>query len=256
MNIAIIQTPLKWEDPEFNRAVFERKLSFIKEDTDIVILPETFTTGFSMLSTDLAEKMDGKSVKWMKKMAKEHKIRLIGSLIIQEKKQYFNRLLVVGPNGIEAQYNKRHLFTMAKEDKYYTAGKERTIWEYKGFKFLLQICYDLRFPVFSRNQNDYDAAIYIANWPEVRNTPWKTLLRARSMENQCFVLACNRIGKDGNGMTYSGDSAAIDPMGEDLITIPSHQEGIFYTQLSKEILKDCRKRFPVLEDQDEFKLKS
>lgn len=254
MNIAIIQAPLKWEDSEYNRAFFERKLSFVKEETDIVILPETFTTGFSMLSIDLAEKMDGESVKWMKKMAKEHKIRLIGSLIIQENNNFYNRLLVVGPKGIEAQYNKRHLFTIAEEDKHYTPGEERVIWEFKGWKFLLQICYDLRFPVFSRNQNDYDAAIYIANWPEIRNTQWKTLLRARAMENQAYIFACNRIGVDGNMIAYSGDSAALDPMGDELINIPAHEEGIFYSSMDKTFLENCRKKFPVLNDGDSFRL--
>jgi omega-amidase len=255
MNVAIIQAPLQWEDPSYNRSFFERKLSFVQEQTDLVILPETFTTGFSMLSKNLAEKMEGASVSWMIEMAKEHQVHIAGSLIIQEGQQYFNRLLVVGPSGIEAIYDKRHLFTMAQENEHYTSGKERVIVDIKGWKILLQTCYDLRFPVFSRNQNDYDAVIYVANWPAVRSYPWTTLLRARAMENQCYVLACNRVGKDGNGIEYSGDSAILNPIGEECIDIPAFEEGVFYHCLDQELLEDCRTKFPVLNDGDLFEVK-
>ena len=255
MNVAIIQAPLQWESPAYNRDFFERKLSFVKEQTDLVILPETFTTGFSMLCKSLAEKMEGTSVSWMLKMAKEHQVHIAGSLIIQEGQKYFNRLLVVGPSGIEAKYDKRHLFTMAQENEHYTPGKVRVILDFKGWRILLQICYDLRFPVFSRNNNDYDAAIYVANWPAVRSYPWVTLLRARAMENQCYVLACNRVGTDGNGIEYSGDSAILNPLGEECIAIPAFQEGVFYHCLDKDLLEDCRRKFPVLNDADQFEVR-
>lgn len=254
LKVALIQNPIEWENPEYNCEYFERKISLIKEDTDLVILPETFTTGFSMASKHLSETMDGPSVKWMKRVAKENKVRILGSLIIKEGKNTYNRLLAVGPKGIEAQYDKRHLFTMAGENENFTAGKSRVIWDFKGWRICLQICYDLRFPVFSRNQDDYDCLIYVANWPERRSYPWKTLLLARAMENQSYVIGCNRIGSDENGITYSGDSAIIDPTGEYLVEVPSNEEGIFYQELDKTILNQCRKQFPVLNDRDSFKL--
>ena len=254
LNVSIVQIPLAWEDKEYNLSYLSRKISLIKEGTDIVVLPEMFSTGFSMNSEAMGETMNGETVRWMKNVAKENKVFIVGSLIIKEKSKYFNRLLVVGPKGVESSYDKRHLFTMAEEDKNYSAGQEKVIWNHKGWRICLQICYDLRFPVFSRNQSDYDCLIYIANWPEKRSFPWKTLLLARAMENQAYVIGCNRIGNDANGIYYSGDSAIIDPIGEYLIKCTPHEEGVYYQTLSKVFLERCRKQFPVLSDRDKFEL--
>ena len=254
LNVSLIQAPLAWEDKEYNLKYFERKISIIKEETDIVVLPEMFSTGFSMNSKSMGEGMTGYSVKWMKRVAKENNIHIIGSLIIKEKSKYFNRLLVVGPKGVESSYDKRHLFTMAGEDQNYSAGSDKVIWKHKGWRICLQVCYDLRFPVFSRNQGDYDCLIYVANWPEKRSYPWKTLLLARAMENQAYVIACNRVGTDANGIDYSGDSAIIDPIGEYLVECAPHEEGVYYKTLSKSFLEKCQKQFPVLNDRDGFQL--
>ena len=215
LTITIIQSDLHWEDKAANLAMFEKKINGIKEKTEIVLLPEMFSTGFSMNAKALAETMDGETVAWMKKIAAEKKIILTGSIIAEENEKYFNRLVWMLPNGEFGFYDKRHLFAFAEEDKYYSAGNKRLITSVKGWKINLLVCYDLRFPVWARqtNEAEYDLLIYVANWPERRIYAWKTLSQARAIENQCYVAAVNRVGKDGNDIYYSGESMIIRSIG-------------------------------------------
>ncbi|RYZ48983.1 MAG: nitrilase family protein, partial [Chitinophagaceae bacterium] len=220
ITFSLIQTSLHWEDKPANLQMLKEKIRKIQEKTQVVILPEMFSTGFSMKPEALAETMDGDTVKWMKRVAAEKKVILTGSVIIEEEGAYYNRLIWMLPNGQYGYYNKRHLFAFAGEDKHYTGGTERFIASVNGWKINLLVCYDLRFPVWARQQFDeqrnfeYDALIYVANWPERRSTAWKSLLQARAIENQCYVIGVNRVGSDGNDIYHSGDSMVIDPLGE------------------------------------------
>lgn len=257
LKITIIQPNLHWEDKEANLAMLEEKLAQLPA-TEIVVLPEMFTTGFSMRPEQLAEPMDGHTVEWMVKMASKFRIILTGSLIIGENGQYFNRLLWVLPNGQLGYYDKRHLFAYAQEDQHYQPGEKRLIASVKGWKINLLVCYDLRFPVWSRQQKqkennaaEYDVLIYVANWPQRRSLAWKTLLQARAIENQCYVVGVNRVGSDANEIVYSGDSMIIDPLGEILYHAPN-EETTFTTSLSKENLDNVRSRFPFWKDADDF----
>lgn len=262
LTITTIQTDLRWEDAPANLAMFEEKINAIREKTEIVVLPETFSTGFSMQPSTLAETMDGPSVAWMKRVAAEKKIVLTGSLIIKEGEDYYNRLIWMLPNGVYGVYDKRHRFAYAGEDTHFTAGAKRLIASVKGWKINLVVCYDLRFPVWMRQQvhdpsgngsprPEYDLLICVANWPERRNHAWKTLLQARAIENQCFVAGVNRIGKDGNDNYHSGDSMIVDPMGEVLHT-KAHEEDIFTITLQKEKLEEVRTKLPFWKDADFF----
>jgi predicted amidohydrolase len=256
LTITGIQTHLHWEDTAANRKMFEEKINSITDKTEIIILPETFSTGFSMKPKELAETMEGETIKWMKKVATEKKIILTGSVIIEEDKNYFNRLIWMLPNGQTGIYNKRHLFGYAGEDTAFTPGTKRLIASVKGWKINLLVCYDLRFPVWARQQMqddgpEYDLIIYVANWPERRNHAWKTLLQARAIENQCYVVGINRVGYDGNSIYHSGDSMVIDPMGEVLYT-KAHEEDIFTVTLNKEKLDEVRTRLPFWKDGDNF----
>lgn len=263
--ITTVQTALHWEDKEANRQMLEQKINGIKEKTEVVVLPEMFSTGFSMNPTPLAETMGGETVQWMKRIASEKKIILTGSLIIEENKNYFNRLVWMLPNGQYGYYDKRHRFAFAGEDQQYTAGNKRLIASVKGWKINLQVCYDLRFPVWARQtspsfQNrgeqgalEYDVLIYVANWPERRNTAWKTLLQARAIENQCYVVGVNRVGKDGNDIDHSGDSMIIDPLGE-ILYHNKNEEDIFTIALHKEHLQQVREKFPFWKDADAFQI--
>lgn len=244
--------------------MLEEKIKGIKEKTQVVILPEMFSTGFSMKPETLAETMDGETVQWMKRVAAEKKVILTGSVIISQAAQngqneYYNRSIWMLPNGEYGYYNKRHLFAYAEEDKHYTAGIERFIASVNGWKINLQVCYDLRFPVWARQQFDaeknfeYDALIYVANWPEKRNTAWKALLQARAIENQCYVIGVNRIGEDGNGIYHSGDSMVIDPLGE-ILYHKKDEEDIFTITLEKKNLNEIRERFQFWRDADEFQI--
>jgi omega-amidase len=253
LTITIIQSNLHWENKAANLAMFSEKINGIKEKTEIIILPEMFSTGFSMQSKTLAETMDGETIAWMKKTAAEKKAIITGSIIAEENGKYFNRLIWMLPNGEFGYYDKRHLFAFAEEDKFYSPGDKRMVASVKGWKINLLVCYDLRFPVWARQigEAEYDLLIYVANWPERRIHAWKTLLQARAIENQCYVAAVNRVGNDGNDIHYSGDSMIIDPLGE-ILYQKSQQEDIFTFTLQKEKLGEVRKKFPFLKDADNF----
>ena len=258
LRITIVQSELHWEDKEKNMKMFDKLLSGLKGKTDIIVLPEMFTTGFTMNTKDLAESTPGLTFEWMQQKAAEIDAAITGSIIAEEVGKYFNRLLWVNPDGSWEKYDKRHLFTMVGEDDFFTAGNERLIVNYKGWKILPLVCYDLRFPVWSRNtkqpdgEAEFDLIIYVANWPEVRKQPWKKLLQARAIENQAFVIAANRVGKDMKDFTYSGDSAIIDPYGEYIAQGDSGVEQLIQATISYQTLIDFRKKFPVLNDGDEF----
>ena len=257
LNITIIQANLHWENKAANLKMFEEKINSIKEKAEVVILPEMFSTGFSMNPKQLAEKMDGTSVEWMKNLAARKKNIITGSLIIEEEGKYYNRLIWMLPNGQYGYYDKRHLFAYATEDEHYSAGNKRLIASVKGWKINLLVCYDLRFPVWARQTNDdsgnpeYDLLVYVANWPERRVHAWKTLLQARAIENQCFVVGVNRVGEDGNGHRYSGESMIVDPMGEVLAT-KVNEEAVITMTLDKSKLEEVRNKLPFLKDADEF----
>jgi predicted amidohydrolase len=258
LTLTLIQTNLFWEDKKANLEMLQQKIESIKEKTEIVILPEMFSTGFSMNAKILAEKMDGETVSWMKKIASEKKIILTGSVIIEEDGKYFNRLIWMLPNGHFGVYDKRHLFAFGDEHNHYSAGNKKLIASVKGWKINLQICYDLRFPVWSRQapdglENKYDLLINVASWPEKRSIAWKTLLRARAIENQCFVACVNRVGEDGNKISYDGDSSIIDPLGE-IIYQKHKDEDIFTCTLQKEKVIETRDKFPFWKDADFFTL--
>ena len=216
MKVTLVQSNLIWENKEANIEVFDQQIQSIDGSTDLIILPEMFTTGFSMKPKMWAEKHLGKTFQKMQSWAKQKQSAILASLIVKEKDKYLNRAYFIFPDGHYQFYDKRHLFRMAKEDEHYKAGKERIIIEYKGWRIFPLICYDLRFPIWSRNNLNYDLLIYIANWPERRSTPWKTLLKARAIENLSYVAGVNRIGKDGNGIEHSGDSALIDFKGDEI----------------------------------------
>jgi predicted amidohydrolase len=247
-----------------NLNLLKQKIEAIQEKTEIIVLPEMFSTGFSMQAKALAETMDGETVEWMKQVAAENKIILTGSIIIKENEQFFNRLIWMLPNGQFGYYDKRHLFAFAKEEEHYTPGNKRLIASVKGWKINLQICYDLRFPVWSRQkpvlstaaeevQPEYDLLIYVANWPEKRSHAWKTLLCARAIENQCYVVGVNRVGKDGNNIYHSGNSLVIDPLGQ-VLYHTADEEDIFTVKLEKEKLEEVRTKFPFWKDADNFNL--
>lgn len=250
MKIALIQTRLEWENSSANRTRFSDKINSL-ENADLIVLPEMFSTGFTMHPSSVAESMDGETVTWMKKMAIEKGIAICGSVVISEQDKYYNRLLFVLPSGEIRKYDKRHLFTLAGEDKAYTAGTERLIVEYKGFRICPLICYDLRFPVFSRNTENYDLLLYVANWPEPRIAAWDTLLRARAIENMSFVLGVNRVGKDSNGHNYIGHSQAFDALGNSLLDA-SESDEILIVGLNKNALLETRQKFGFLNDRDAF----
>ncbi len=259
ITFSLIQTALYWEDKKANLQMLEEKIAGIKESTQVVILPEMFSTGFSMKPELLAETMEGETVQWMKQVASRKKVILTGSVIINEDGNYYNRLIWMLPNSQFGFYNKRHLFAYAEEDKHYTAGNERFIASVNGWKINLQVCYDLRFPVWARQQYDenknfeYDVLIYVANWPEKRSYAWKTLLQARAIENQCYVIGVNRVGDDGNGIYHSGDSIVIDPLGE-ILYHKKDEEDIFTITLKKEDLNGVRERFQFWRDADDFQI--
>jgi predicted amidohydrolase len=256
--VSLIQSSLFWEDKKRNLAMLEEKIMGISEKTNLVILPEMFSTGFSMKPLDLAETMDGDTIGWMKRIAGTKKIILTGSLIIKDNGHYFNRLIWMLPNGTLGFYDKRHLFAYAGEDQHYTAGGKRLITSVNGWKINLQICYDLRFPVWARQQSnhenpEFDVLIYVANWPEKRSHAWKTLLTARAIENQSYVIGVNRVGKDGNQIHHSGDSMLIDPLGNILFT-KSQEEIVHSFELLKDKLNETRNQFPFWKDADQFNI--
>jgi len=252
MNISIIQSDLHWESPSKNREMFDEKISTLENDIDLIVLPEMFSTGFSMSPEKLAEKWPGPTVKWMQRVATSKKVALAGSLIVEELGKYYNRLVFVHPNGNTEYYDKRHLFRMSGEHKLYNSGNIRVIINYKDFRILLLVCYDIRFPVWSRNRNDYDMILVVANFPEPRRYAWNTLLPARAIENQSFVVACNRVGKDGNGVNYTGDSQVIDPQGKILKLGKQNESQILSASLQLSEITAMRNSFPAHLDADEF----
>ena len=258
LSITTIQSNLIWEDKAANLQMFENKINSIEENTEIVILPEMFNTGFSMKPELFAENMNGESVEWMKRLSRENGIVLTGSLMIEEEGNYFNRLVWMLPNGQYGYYNKRHLFAFGEEDKHYTAGNKRLIASVKGWKINLMVCYDLRFPVWARQQFnetgfEYDVMVYVANWPERRSHAWKTLLCARAIENQCYVVGVNRVGNDGYNIYHSGNSLVIDPLGQVYYHL-ADDEDVNTIVLEKEILDETRMKFPFWKDADSFNI--
>lgn len=255
LNTALLQVDLKWEDPQANRSLFSKEIKALSDEVDLIILPEMFTTGFSMNAENLAERNDGLSFNWMREMAALKNAAVTGSLIITEDGKYYNRLFFVYPDGNFKIYDKRHTFTLAKEDKTYTGGKERLIVEYKGWKICPLICYDLRFPIWARNTVDYDLLIYVANWPDKRVAAWDALLKARAIENMSYCIGINRTGTDGDGHFYSGHSAAYDCLGKNLTGENRELPFVQEVSLDKDHLEKTRKQLKFLQDRDEFTLK-
>ena len=253
MRVTTIQCDLIWESPAANRRHIDQKMEDLIKKTDLIVLPEIFTTGFTMNPSDLAESMDGQTHQWMKNWANRAKAAVAGSLIIEENGRFYNRFLFVCPDGTTHHYDKRHLFTMAGEDEMYTAGTQRCVFSFLGMKICLQVCYDLRFPVFSRNTDEYDVLIYVANWPTKRIQHWQSLLVARAIENQAYVIAVNRVGTDANGHAYPGSSSVIDPKG-DIIYQMMDREDVCTHVLDMNHLLDIRKALPFLKDRDAFQL--
>lgn len=256
MRLTIVQTALHWEDAGANRAAFSKKLAPLTGQTDLIVLPEMFTTGFSMNASALAEPMDGPTVTWMREQAERLGAAITGSFICREDDRFHNRLVFMRPGGQADVYDKRHLFTLADEHKTYTPGQERIIIEWKGWRICPLVCYDLRFPVWSRNSNGdaaYDLLLYVANWPSRRSHHWRALLPARAIENQCYVAGVNITGTDGTGLEYTGDSAIVDYSGQILGQI-SRQEAHFTAELLLEDSRQFRQQLPFLSDADSFKL--
>src|SRR5690606_11907076 len=262
LTVTLIQSALHWEDKKANLEMFTQKINSIKEKTELVVLPEMFSTGFSMNPKKLAETMDGETINWMKKTAAEKRVIITGSVIISEKNNFYNRMIWMLPNGKYGYYDKRHLFAYAGEDEHYSSGKKRFIASVKGRRLHLQVCHDLRFPVWSRQVTDkeneedgteYDLLIYVANWPDRRRHAWNTLLQARAIENQCFVVGVNRVGTDANGHYYSGDSLVANPLGE-LYYHKQEEEDVFTITLNKDEVTGIREKLPFWKDGDEFRL--
>ena len=258
LTITTIQSNLIWEEKSANLRLLEQKIIGIEEKTEIVVLPEMFSTGFSMKPEMLAETMDGETVEWMKRVSRENSIVLTGSIMIKEDGNYFNRLIWMLPNGQYGHYDKRHLFAFGEEDKHYSPGSKRLIASVKGWKINLLVCYDLRFPVWARQKKseagaEYDVLIYVANWPERRSHAWKTLLCARAIENQCYVVGVNRVGTDAKNILYSGNSLVIDPLGQVLYHM-ADEEDVNTITLQKEMLEDVRSKFPFWKDADSFNI--
>jgi omega-amidase len=258
LKIGLIQTYLHWEDPDKNIQHFDALLGQM-DAVDLIVLPEMFSTGFTMRPEVLAEDENGKSLQWMKTNAQKYNTAIIGSISTKAEAGYYNRCYFVFPDGTYQFYDKRHLFRVGQEQVHYKSGKDKVIVDYKNWKILLQICYDLRFPVFSRNIFDqksmnwaYDLAIYTANWPEVRRYMWSNLLIARAIENQAYVIGVNRIGADGNGVPHSGDSTFLNYMGEPIQQSFPNEDIILYATLDKKVMSDFRSKFPFGKDADSF----
>lgn len=259
LKITIVQSDLHWEDAEANLANFDGKLEQIAEPTDLLVLPELFNTGFSINPGKIAEKPEGRTFCWMQEKAAQLNCVITGSVLIDDNGKFFNRLFWVRPDGSFDFYDKRHLFRLGEEYKIFSAGQKRVIFELKGWKVLPQVCYDLRFPVWSKNryingQYEFDLMIYVANWPVPRNYAWKHLLIGRAIENQAYVVGVNRVGTDGHSMPHSGDSMVVDAKGHILVQAKAHQEEILTTRISCDEMKAFRVQFTVGLDWDEFEI--
>jgi predicted amidohydrolase len=253
LTIALIQSQLHWEAPQQNRTMFEEKIDSVSNDVDVIVLPEMFTSGFTMNPGNLDTSEGIKTVEWMQNQAKKKDAAIVGSMVFQEDDKFFNRLWFVQPDGNLSTYDKKHTFTLAGEDKVYTAGNKKVLVDFRGFKMCPLICYDLRFPVWARNVENYDVLIYVANWPKPRIGAWDTLLKARAIENMAYTIGVNRIGQDNLGHEYSGHSAVYDALGNPIAY--SEKEDIIYTTLDKAHIESTREKLKFLEDRDDFTLK-
>src|SRR6218665_2245804 len=247
MKIALIQSDLVWENASANRENFDSKINEIDSEINLIVLPEMFSTGFTMNASDIAETMQGETVEWMKWKAKQKKSAITGSVVITENGNYYNRMFFVFPSGDFQYYDKRHLFSLAGEDQFYTPGTQKVIVEYLDWKICLQICYDLRFPVFARNVENYDLLLYVANWPKVRTNAWDALLKARAIENLSYVVGVNRIGLDANDYEHIGHSQVIDFLGNPVLE-PQENGGVFMVEINKNQLLETRKKLDFLSD--------
>ena len=252
LNVALIQSHLLWENPKANREAFSSKISAIPTDVDLIVLPEMFTTGFTMNPEHINSIEGEETLEWMKTEASKKQTAITGSVVFEEAGQFHNRLFFVHPDGSVDRYDKKHTFTLAGEHEIYKAGQTKIIVDLKGFKICPLICYDLRFPVWARNVDDYDVLIYVANWPKPRVEAWNTLLKARAIENMSYCIGVNRIGLDGLGHEYVGHSGVYDVLGKQLAF--SEKEEILYASLSKEHLQSNRNKLKFLEDRDQFNL--
>jgi len=253
LKISLVQSNLIWEDKKQNLANFRRQILLENTGADIILLPEMFSTGFSMNPAPLAESMSGSTIQWMTELARDINSLVCGSLIIETNSVFVNRFVAVSSEGVHAYYDKRHLFRMGNEESFYKMGDERIVFNWKGWRILPQICYDIRFPVWIRNQGDYDLALFVANWPEPRRDVWRTLLVARALENQAYVAGVNRIGRDNNGVNHSGDSMILDPKGV-ILSDSGSQETVLSTTLSYDELERFRAKFPAHLDRDTFSI--
>lgn len=250
MKIVILQTDIYWANPKKNLECAEEMLKKYAE-VDLFVLPEMFSTGFCTQPQGIAEPVESESLVWMKRVAAERNCAIAGSVAIEDGGKFFNRFYFVHPDGLVQSYDKKHLFTYGGEHKQFTPGTERVIVSYKGVRFLMQICYDLRFPVWSRNRGDYDVALYVASWPVPRIEAWKALLRARAIENQCYVVAVNRVGEDPN-CSYCGGCEVINPYGKTIAVCEDYRVCGAEAVIDMDVLEDFRKKFPVLNDADDF----
>ena len=253
LNLCLIQTYLHWQDRSANLHHFESVIRHVHH-ADVIVLPEMFSTGFSMEVERLWDEPEGETLKWMRAMAVQSGAAITGSFIVKHDEAYFNRLYFVMPDGNYHTYNKRHLFTLAGEEKVFTAGTDRLIIDYKGWRIMPLICYDLRFPVWSRNTNEADLQLFVANWPERRAMPWSSLLKARAIENMCFVAGLNRIGEDGNGVTHSGDSAVFDELGNEILKLTPNEQDVQSITLDRAKMLASREKFSFLKDRDTFRI--
>lgn len=254
LKIALMQSNLVWENPKQNRINFFDKINSIEEQVDLIILPEMFTTGFTMNAQSVAETMQGETIKWMQFIASKRNVAIIGSVIISKNNEFYNRLLFVHPNGNIETYDKRHTFTLAGEDKVYTAGIDKLIVTYKGWRICPLVCYDLRFPVWARNVENYDVLLYVANWPKPRINAWNALLKARAIENMCYSIGVNRVGLDDNNYEYPGNSVAYDVLGKEISNIAPNVEQTEIVVLNKKHIETNRRKLQFLNDRDGFNL--
>ena len=253
LDVSIVQADLFWHDPARNRELFDNAIENLDPNTQLIVLPEMFTTGFSMDAPGLAETMNGPSVTWMQEKVRQTGAGICGSLIIEDGGEYYNRFFCILPDGRQIHYDKRHLFRLADEHNHYSGGTDLVTFEYAGFRICPMVCYDLRFPVWSRNRDSYDLIVYVANWPGRRHHAWETLLRARAIENLSYAIGVNRVGTDGNDLPYAGGSAIIDYLGGDLADL-GDQPGSATAQLDLEALARFRERFAFHKDADNFVL--
>lgn len=254
LKIALLQADLVWENLKQNKINFSEKINSISEKVDLIVLPEMFTTGFTMSPERVSEKINGETIKWMQQIATEKKSAICGSIVFEEDKKYYNRFLFVHPSGELEYYNKRHLFTLAGEHKVYTPGTEKLLINYKGFKICPLVCYDLRFPVWARNTNNYDVLLYVANWPKPRISAWDTLLKARAIENMCYTIGVNRVGVDANNLQYNGHTATYNCLGEQITETIEGSESIIMVTLEKKHLTETRAKLNFLNDRDIFEI--